>query len=88
MGEASETTPVSVSNIESVREFGVDEEVKSVSESIPTPSVESTVKEDTKVLTKKMGFANNKFFMAIAIVFFMASCVFLGYEVFQFFQLR
>ena len=34
----------------------------------------------------KSGFANNKFFMVIAIMFFVASCVFLGYEVFNYFQ--
>ena len=87
LGEVSVDVP-SVADIAPVREFGVEEEVKIIPEMAPTVQPEPVVKEDAKVLTKKMGFANNKFFMAIAIVFFMASCVFLGYEVFQFFQLR
>ena len=32
------------------------------------------------------GFANNKFFMVIAILIFVGACVFLGYEAFTYFQ--
>ena len=38
-------------------------------------------------VTNKAGFANSKFFMVVAVAFFLASCIFLGYEVFSYFQL-
>jgi len=86
--ETTVENQVPVSNIEPIREFGIDDSKSITPEIAPMIQPEPVAKEDTKVLTKKMGFANNKFFMVIAIAFFMASCVFLGYEVFQFFQLR
>ena len=66
--------------VESLREFGVD-----ASSIEPAPAVAS---ENVKTLTRSKGFANNKFFMAIAILFFVAACVFLGYEAFQYFQIK
>lgn len=65
---------VLVENVEAIRDFGVDENL-------------SAEKEKTLVRTRKAGFANNKFFMVIAITIFFGACVFLGYEAFRFFQL-
>ena len=65
--------------VESLREFGED---TAVIEAQPM------VEEDVKKLTRSKGFANNKFFMAIAIIFFVLSCVFLGYEAFQYFTMK
>ena len=65
--------------VESLREFGEDTAV------IETQPM---VEEDVKKLTRSKGFANNKFFMAIAIIFFVLSCVFLGYEAFQYFTMK
>ncbi len=80
LGEVSEEKVVAApqDGVESLREFGVDE-----------PKVDqSPVEENPTPDGQKGGFANNKFFMAIAILFFLAACVFLGYEAFQYFQLR
>ena len=55
---------------------------------VPPVQQPAVVQSDPKVLTKKAGFANSKFFMVVAIAFFVASCVFLGYEVFQYFQIK
>lgn len=82
LGEASNESQIPVENIEPVRDFGVDEPVTNPVLNVPESGA-SIVQEN-----EKMGFANNKFFMVIAIAFFMASCIFLGYEVFKFFQLR
>ena len=68
--------------VQSLREFGVDGPVPA-----PTVAPEAPVADAPKVLTRSKGFANNKFFMVIAIAFFVAACVFLGYEVFRYFQL-
>ena len=92
LSEASNTA-IPVNDVEAVREFGVDAPVPG---SIPTvaqpqPAVpEAPVNtESGPVLTRTAGagFANNKFFMVIAIAFFLASCVFLGYEVFRYFSI-
>ncbi len=66
--------------VNSLREFGVEEPVP--------PLGETAVQEDVKKLTRSKGFANNKFFMAIAIIFFILACIFLGYEAFQYFSLK
>ena len=86
LGEVSEdkTLPTHEEGVQSLREFGVDGPVA------PAPTVENTqapAETAPKVLTRSKGFANNKFFMVIAIAFFVAACVFLGYEVFKYFQL-
>ena len=88
LGEVANSNAIPVENINVVREFG--EEVPVVQ--TPTqpgiaPMVQSQSAVEPKVLVKKAGFANSKFFMVIAIAFFMASCIFLGYEVFNYFQL-
>ena len=54
---------------------------------ISLPRRRTQVRQVGKKLTKKAGFANSKFFMLVAIAFFLASCIFLGYEVFNYFQL-
>ena len=81
LGEVSEEKVVAApqEGVESIREFGTD------TPAAPQPEQEV---EDVKKLTRSRGFANNKFFMAIAIIFFLSACVFLGYEVFQYFQLK
>jgi len=90
LGEVANSTAMSVENIDSVREFGVETPAVTPASTQPTavPSmVQPAVSTDPKVLTKKAGFANSKFFMVVAIAFFLASCVFLGYEVYNYFQL-
>ena len=77
----SKVLPTDADNVESLREFGIDKaDSNDVSVDIPTEST-------GKVLRKSKGFANNKFFVVVAITFFMASCVFLGYEAFKYFQM-
>ena len=69
-------------NVESLREFGVDQPIINTDElKAPQESVNGPV------LKKSKGFANNKFFMVVAIVIFIAACVFLGYEAFQYFKI-
>jgi len=76
LGEISYDNAIPVENVEPVREFGVeDSEVNVSSEPVNLTS------------KSKAGFANNKFFMVIAIGFFVAACIFLGYEAFRFFKL-
>ena len=96
LGEAANATTIPVENIEPVREFGEEAPVVAPAPvavapvpAAPTavaPMVQPEMTTDPKVL-KKAGFANSKFFMVVAIAFFMASCVFLGYEVYNYFQL-
>ena len=83
LGELSQAIPVS--NIEAVKEFGVDEPAPA--NVTPAPVAETTFATSGTTSTGKAGFANSKFFMFIALAFFFASCVFLGYEVFNYFQM-
>ena len=85
LGEVSEekTLQTQEEGVQSLREFGVDEPTAAVASAEPAP----VLADQPKVLTKSKGFANNKFFMVVAIVFFVAACVFLGYEVFKYIQL-
>ena len=89
LGEVASAETIPVENIAPVREFGVETPVQSVVSPQPAvaPMVQPAVASETKKLTKKAGFANSKFFMLVAIAFFLASCIFLGYEVFNYFQL-
>ena len=82
LGEMSQAIPVS--DIEAVKDFGVDEPATNVA---PAPVADTTNATDGTTSTGKAGFANSKFFMFIALAFFFASCVFLGYEVFNYFQM-
>lgn len=87
LGEVSKEA-IPVSDIDVVKEFGVDEPVSSTIENVASEQpVQNETNTDAKVLVKKAGFANSKFFMVIAVAFFFASCVFLGYEAFQYFQM-
>lgn len=87
LGEVANSTAIPVENIQPVREFGVDAPIAqpSVQPSVITP--QPAVMNDNNVNTGKAGFANSKFFMVVAIAFFLASCIFLGYEVYNYFQL-
>ena len=84
LGESGKDTTIPVEKIEPVREFGVD----TAQNNSQAELVSATpVPAETPAGPSKAGFANNKFFMVIAIVFFVAACVFLGYEAFRYFQL-
>ena len=89
LGEVANSTTIPVENIQPVREFGVDAPVSQTV--VQQPSVvqtaQPTVAVTNEVNTGKAGFANSKFFMVVAIAFFLASCIFLGYEVYSYFQL-
>ena len=83
LGEVSSETKISSTDVSSIREFGQEEPIPASVAPTPVVSNESA----SAPSNGQSGFANNKFFMFIAIAFFMASCVFLGYEVFNYFQL-
>lgn len=85
LGEISKDNTVPVQNVESIREFGQDEPVVVPANVNSQP--ENLQPTNGPVLTRKAGFANNKFFMVVAITFFLAACVFLGYEVFRYFKI-
>lgn len=74
---------VSEQNLETVREFGTDDNV--TFQGAPIQEVKSIVQPKNSAM---QGFMNNKFVMVVAILFFLASCVFLGYEMFSFFTLE
>lgn len=90
LNEALEETDVlkvvPVEDVKPIREFGVDE--------VKPANLTTPVEEDKKIETvntskgtlKNGGFANNKFFTVIVITFFLAACIFLGYEAFRYFQ--
>lgn len=90
LGEVANTTTIPVENIEPIREFGVDtpvsQPVTQQPSSQPVPQT-PVVDNNNNGNVGNAGFANNKFFMVIAIAFFLASCIFLGYEVYNYFQL-
>ena len=83
LGEVSNDNTISTheEGVESLREFGVDSSQNNL------PDTNTPVVENPKVLKKSKGFANNKFFMVIAILFFIGACIFLGYEAFNYFKL-
>ena len=84
LGEVANSASIPVENITPVREFGV-EPVTSMP--VQDESSASTSNSTPVVDGKKAGFANNKFFIIVAVAFFLAACAFLGYEVFNYFQL-
>ena len=87
LGEVSNESKIPVEDVSPLREFG--EEAPKVAPSVvATPEVVNVAEVPVTESNSKAGFANNKFFMFIAIAFFLASCVFLGYEVYNYFQLR
>ena len=83
LGEVSQekTMTTESEGVQALRQFGSDEPV------LPPQDPVLPVQEDVKTLTRSRGFANNKFFAIIAIAFFVAACVFLGYEAFHYFQI-
>lgn len=85
LGEVSDTIPVT--NIEAIKEFGVDDNAPGQETQGIKPMVQPDVNNEPVVLTKKAGFANSKFFVFMALSFFLASCIFLGYEVFNYFRI-
>ena len=85
LGEVSKDNILPVQDVSSIREFGQDEPV--VNNVVNNNEVNNVQNNENPVGTGKAGFANNKFFMVIAIAFFLAACVFLGYEVFQYFKI-
>lgn len=84
LGEATSESVLPVDNVSPIREFG-QEEIAPAPTPVAMPINQPEVIEIPK--SRKAGFANNKFFMFVAIAFFLASCVFLGYEVFRYFQI-
>ena len=87
LGEVSSDKVVVSNDISSIREFGQDTPVvNNTPQAVPNSSNEM-VNNDVKVLSRKRaGFANKKFFVVIAILFFVSACVFMGYEAFRYFQ--
>lgn len=86
LGEvSSKDSPIAINNVESIREFGVDDTDNKVVQEV-NKVTETSV--NVTPVSQSGGFAHNKFFMFVAITFFVASCVFLGYEVFQYFQIK
>lgn len=84
LGEVASSTTIPVENIQTVREFGVENATPS--SAVVSPVTEKVNNIPNEVV-EKAGFANSKFFMFVAIAFFLASCIFLGYEVYNYFQL-
>jgi len=74
LDEVAAEPSIAVPAVESIREFGQDEPIL-------------TEEESNNGMKHSSGFANNRFFIVMAIVFFLAACVFLGYEVFNYFQM-
>lgn len=82
LGEAG-NEGLAVNNINAIKDFGVEEPVTVATTPVSTPVNQDGVPTNTN----KAGFANNKFFVFLALAFFFGSCVFLGYEVFNYFQI-
>lgn len=86
LGEVSKDNILPVSDVASIKEFGQDDVSTPVVNTTPVNPVSNDT-TGTSTTTSTSGFANNKFFMVIAVAFFLAACVFLGYEVFRYFKL-
>lgn len=86
LGEVSKDNILPVSDVAPIREFGQDDASTPVVNTPPVNSVNNDT-TGTSTTTSTSGFANNKFFMVVAIAFFLAACVFLGYEVFRYFKI-
>ena len=91
LGEVTSDTSVKVDDASSFREFGQDAPVLEAPAPVEAaPVAEAPVLEQAgpvKTLKRSKGFANSKFVTVIAILFFVAACIFLGYEIFNYFQL-
>lgn len=77
LGEVSKDNIVQAADVAPIREFGQDDVSSTTSNNVSIPMETND----------KAGFASNKFLMVVAITFFLAACVFLGYEVFNYFKL-
>lgn len=87
LGEISSDKVVVSNDISSIREFGQDAPVINNTPQVVSNSSDEIVNNDVKILSRKRaGFANKKFFVVIAILFFVSACVFMGYEAFRYFQ--
>ncbi len=84
LGEVSTDKAIPMEDIQPIRDFGVDQ----VKGEVSTPETSSLENNNEKSVSNNgvAGFANNKFFMVIAILIFVGACVFLGYEAFTYFQ--
>lgn len=83
LGEVSTEKTVAVDDVAPLRDFGQSDVLPAPQEVPPVVNPEPA----PEVPGNSGGFANKKFFMVIAILFFVAACVFLGYEAFMYFQL-
>ena len=87
LGEVSSDKVVGANDISSIREFGQDTPVVNDTPQVVPNSSNEMTNSDVKVLSRKRaGFADKKFFVVIAILFFVSACVFMGYEAFRYFQ--
>ena len=87
LDEVSSDKVVVSNDISSIREFGQDAPVINNTPEVVPNSSDEMVNNDVKILSRKRaGFANKKFFVVIAILFFVSACVFMGYEAFRYFQ--
>lgn len=87
LGEVSSDKVVGANDISSIREFGQDTPVVNDTPQVVPNSLNEMTNSDVKVLSRKRaGFADKKFFVVIAILFFVSACVFMGYEAFRYFQ--
>lgn len=87
LGEISSDKVVVSNDISSIREFGQDAPVVNNTPQVVSNSSDEMINNDVKILSRKRaGFANKKFFVVIAILFFVSACVFMGYEAFRYFQ--
>ena len=84
LGEVSADKVIPMENIQPIRDFGVDQ----VKDETTTSNITSLENNNINTVNNNgaAGFANNKFFMVIAILIFVGACVFLGYEAFTYFQ--
>ena len=87
LGEVSNDKVVTTEaqDVQSLREFGISDKVLSNENMQQETPIE--VVSQGPVKKRSLGFANNKFFMIVAILLFAAACAFLGYEAFQYFTM-
>lgn len=82
LGEVTLGNNLSVENLNSVREFGMEQPTESTNSSL----VEGANPSVSVGNTGKSGFASSKILAIISIVLFIGVCIFLGYEMFNYFQ--
>lgn len=84
LGEVSSESSLPVSNVEPIREFGVDSQI------MPQETLNKPVESVNAPMqnSSRSGFANNKFFAVVVILIFLVSCLFLGYEAYRYFSIK